>query len=70
MTKKMAKRVVRKIAQQEGIRESEVRKEMQKAILLGFMNAGTRQKWNSLFGVGTVPSPEEFIVKMSGIMAK
>lgn len=70
MTKKMARKVVRKIAQQEGIKESEVRKEMQIAIQLGFMNAGTRQKWDDLFGVGIIPDPEEFIVKMSNCMAK
>ena len=70
MKTKAAKRAIRKIAKREGITECEVRKEMEKAIMIGFMNTGTRQKWNDMFGARKLPSPEEFITKVSGMMAK
>lgn len=38
---------------------------MEKAILIGFLNKDTRHKWDSLFGSGRLPSPEEFISVLS-----
>lgn len=63
-------KIIRKIAKREGIAVSKVREEMAKAILMGFMNEGTRQKWDSLFGVRKLPSPEEFITKISSLVTK
>ena len=45
--------------------ESEIREEIEKAILIGFLNKDTRHKWDSLFGSGRLPSPEEFITVLS-----
>lgn len=65
MSKRAANDVIKKIAKREGKSESEIRKEMEKAILIGFLNKETRYKWNSLFGLGRLPSPEEFITALS-----
>ena len=54
MKTKAAKRAIRKIAKREGITECEVRKEMEKAIMIGFMNTGTRQKWNEITQSGGI----------------
>lgn len=70
MKKGTVDNVIIKIAKKEGIKESEVREEMEKAILLGFLNRETRNNWEKIFGVGRLPSPEEFITKMSVIVAK
>lgn len=67
---KEVKNAIRKIAKREGISECEVRREMEKAILIGFMNADTRQRWSSLFGEGRLPDSEEFITKVSSFAAK
>ena len=33
--------------------------------MIGFLNKETRNKWDNLFGVGKLPSPEEFITVLS-----
>lgn len=66
----VADRLIRIIAQREGIKEDEVQREMEKAILAGYLNPKTNAKWNMVFGVGNVPTPEEFIIKMAKIAAK
>lgn len=63
MNKKRVNRIIREIAKREKISESEVRAEMEKAILAGFQNPETRQKWDEMFGAGKIPSVEEFIMK-------
>ena len=68
MKERAAKDAIRKIAQREGKSESEIREEMEKAILIGFMNNETRCKWDSLFGTGKIPSPEKFIMKITEIV--
>lgn len=70
MNRKIARKVISKIAKREGIKESEVRKEMNKAIMAGYGNKETRGKWNEIFGENTIPSPEEFIATIGGIVAK
>jgi hypothetical protein len=65
MKERVAKDVIKKIAKREGKSESEIREEMKQAILGGFLNKETRHKWDSLFGIGRLPSPEEFIMKMA-----
>ncbi len=65
MSKRAAKDVIKKIAKREGKSEREIREEMEKAIMIGFLNMGTRHKWDSLFGSGRLPSPEEFIAVLS-----
>ena len=65
MSERTAKDAIKKIAKREGKSESEIRQEMEKAIMIGFLNKGTRNMWDNLFGVGKLPSPEEFITVLS-----
>lgn len=65
MNKRTAKDAIKKIAKREGKSESEIREEMERAIMIGFLNKETRCKWDSLFGLGRLPSPEEFITVLS-----
>ena len=70
MKERAAKDAIKKIAKREGKSESEIREEMEKAILVGFLNKETRCKWDSLFGIGRLPSPEEFITVLSMQVAR
>ena len=70
MSKRAAKDVIKKIAKREGKSESEIKEEMEKAIMISFLNKETRHKWDSLFGLGRLPSPEEFITLLSLKVAK
>lgn len=70
MSERVAKDVIKKIAKRERKSENEIRKEMEKAILIGYMNNETRCKWDSLFGIGRLPSPEEFISVLSREVVK
>ena len=70
MSERVAKEAIKKIAKRERKSESEIRKEMEKAILIGYMNNETRCKWDSLFGIGRLPSPEEFISVLSREVVK
>lgn len=65
MSERAAKDAIKKIAKREGKSESEIRQEMEKAIMIGFLNKETRNMWDNLFGVGKLPSPEEFITILS-----
>lgn len=69
MSERAAKEAIKKIAKREGKSENEIREEMKNAILCGFLNNETRCKWDRLFGVGKLPSPEEFIMKMAEVIA-
>lgn len=51
MSKKAAKDAIEKIAKREGKSESEIREEIEEAIMIGFLNKETRHKWDSLFGL-------------------
>ena len=46
--------------------ENLVREEMKRAITSGYMNADKQKMWVELFGVGHIPDPEEFIMKIGG----
>ncbi|MBD5543054.1 MAG: hypothetical protein HDR01_02090 [Lachnospiraceae bacterium] len=70
MSKRAAKDAIKKIAKREGKSESEIREEMEEAIMIGFLNKDTRDKWDSLFGSGQLPSPEKFIAVLSMEVAK
>ena len=65
MSERAAKEAIKKITKSEGKSEGEIREEMEKSILIGFLNKDTRHKWDSLFGSGRLPSPEEFITVLS-----
>lgn len=65
MSERAAKDAIKRIAKRERKSESEIRKEMEKAILIGYMNNETRCRWDSLFGIGRLPIPEEFITVLS-----
>ncbi|MDE6434992.1 MAG: hypothetical protein K2L07_12275 [Lachnospiraceae bacterium] len=66
MDRKKAKRIIKAIAKREGKDENLVREEMKRAITSGYMNADKQKMWVELFGVGHIPDPEEFIMKISG----
>lgn len=70
MKERAAKDAIKKIAKREGKSESEIREEMEKAIMIGYLNKETRYKWDSLFGVGRLPNLEEFIMQMTETVAK
>lgn len=70
MNRKIARKAIARIAKMEGIKESEVREEMSRAIMEGYKNKETRGNWNAIFGENTIPSPEEFIAVIGGIVAK
>lgn len=70
MNRKIARKAIAQIAKMEGIKESEVREEISKAIMEGYKNKETRKNWNAIFGENTIPSPEEFITVIGGIVAK
>ena len=67
---KSARKAIAQIAKMEGIKQSEVREEINKAIMEGYKNEETRGNWNAIFGENTIPSPEEFITVIGGIVAK
>lgn len=70
MSERAAKDAIKKIAKRERKSESEIRKEMEKAILIGYMNNETGCRWDSLFGIGRLPSPEEFITVLTREVAR
>lgn len=65
MSKRTAKDAIKKIAKGEGKSESEIREEMEKAIMIGFLNKEAGDKWDSQFGLGRLPRPEEVIAVLS-----
>ena len=70
MNRKIARKAIARIANREGITVSEVREEISRAIMEGYKNRATRGNWNAIFGENTIPSPEEFITAIGGIVAK
>lgn len=70
MSERAAKDAIKRIAKRERKSESEIRKEMEKDILIGYMNNETRCRWDSLFGIRRLPSPEEFISVLSREVAR
>ncbi|MCH5341436.1 MAG: hypothetical protein J1E01_08205 [Acetatifactor sp.] len=70
MNNKIVRQALTRIAEHEGISENEVLMEMQRAILEGYNNSPARQLWEDLFGIDTIPRPEEFIARMMYIVAK
>ena len=63
--RELPKKQLRRLLKEREKSESEIREEMEKAIMIGFLNKETRNKWDNLFGVGKLPSPEEFITVLS-----
>ena len=61
MSKNATKDAIKKIAKRE---------KMEEAIMIGFLNAETRDKWDSLFGSERLPSPEEFITVLPSKVAR
>lgn len=66
MNRKEAKKIIKDIAKREGKIEKITGDEMKAAIAIGYMNAGKKAMWIDLFGVGHIPDPEEFIMRISG----
>lgn len=64
MINTIARQAIVRIAEQIGVSENKVIKEMEEAILEGYKNPTTRQKWDEIFGKDTISSPEEFITKI------
>ncbi len=63
------KNIIREIAAQEGISEEECRKEMEKVIFEARNNPDPKaqKKFDELFD-GRLPTPEEFILKVSQLI--
>jgi len=61
MKKSKADRILKKIAAQNGVTVSEVRREIELALKAGMdnPNPAVREKWNSVSTDGQLPSPEE-----------
>lgn len=61
MKKSKADRILKKIAAQNGVTVSEVRREIELALKAGMDNPdpAVREKWNSISTDGQLPSPEE-----------
>ena len=70
MDRKKAKRIIKAIAKREGKDENLIREEMKRAIASGYINADKQKMWVELFGVGHIPDPEEFIIKISGLIGE
>lgn len=66
MDTKVATNIIRQIAKENYTTEEVVKSEIKAAILAGYSNQSTRNKWSEIFGEGVLPSPEEFIIIMSG----
>lgn len=64
MNNKKVKNLIKKVAKGTGLDEREVREEMEKAILFGYINPQTHTRWNNIFGEQILPTPEDFIVQM------
>ena len=64
MNRKSTRKAIAEIAKSEGIKKSEVKKEMKAAIMAGYNNPETHQKWVEMFGENKIPSLEEFIETM------
>ena len=61
MKKSKADRILKKIAAQNGVTVSEVRREIELSLKAGMDNPdpAVREKWNSISTDGQLPSPEE-----------
>lgn len=70
MKKRITNKVIKKIAKMEGIGEEEIRENMRMAIQRGYENPKFVNRWEGIFGKGHQPSPEEFIMKISGVLEK
>ncbi|MCI8409270.1 MAG: hypothetical protein HFJ09_08395 [Lachnospiraceae bacterium] len=66
MNEKAINNIISEIAKKEGTEVKEVRKEMEKAIMAGYLNSN--EKWNTVFNEDTIPSPEEFIIEIAKMM--
>ena len=65
MNRQQASKIIREIAKNNGVDENEVRREMNQAIIHGFLNPATHNRWIDIFGENNLPDPEEFIITMS-----
>lgn len=66
MNDKAINNIISEIAKKEGTEVKEVRKEMEKAIMAGYLKSN--EKWNTVFKKNTVPTPEEFITEIVKMM--
>lgn len=65
MNEKAMNNIMNEIAKKEGTGVDEVRKEMQKAIMAGYLNGTLNEKWNETFEEDRIPTPEEFIIEIA-----
>lgn len=70
MKKETTNDIIEKLAEKESVQGSEIWEEMRKAILAAYATPKNRFLWDNLFGERRLPSPEEFIMKLSGIVVK
>lgn len=65
MSKRAAKDAIKKIAKKEEKRESEIRAEMEKAIMIGFLEQGNKRYVGWFVCIRAVAKSEEFITVLS-----
>lgn len=65
MSERVAKGAIKRVAKREGKSESEIRKELEKVILIEFLNKETRHKRNTLFRLERLASPSFFFRPLS-----
>lgn len=66
MNDKAINNIISEIAKKEGTEVKEVRKEMEKAIMAGYLKSN--EKWNTVFKEDMIPTPEEFITEIVKMM--
>lgn len=66
MNDKAINNIISEIAKKEGTEVKEVRKEMEKAIMAGYLKSN--EKWNTVFKKDAIPTPEEFITEIVKMM--
>lgn len=62
--KKIGAEVIRRVAEQMGKSEKEIRTEISRAIDIAYEDRNTHNKWMELFGDAR-PTPEEFIMTIA-----
>jgi len=67
MKKVNAKKAIEKIAEREGISPQDVRREIEKALLIGWCNSdpAIRENWRHIPCKGDMPTPEELIIYLA-----
>ncbi len=69
---KIAQNAIENIARRDGVTVDYVREEIMAAILSSYYSSDPKVKvfWDTFSGTGQIPTPEEFILRMSKLIKK